>query len=218
MMNEVLSERLAGMLEQIMGLRRAGRGLSNATKGRERETYLDTFLADVLPRSFRVGSGDILDHLGSTSGQLDLVVEFPYVPSFPAIGTTSPRLYLAEGVAAVIEVKSDVAGQWSEVKHTAQSVHTLQRSFTSGSGRAPDAAVPLFAVGYEGWKSAETLADRLQDRVADCILVIDPPMLVSHESLGGLRVSGPRALWGFITCLHRCLANFATYRGDISGY
>jgi hypothetical protein len=37
------------------------------------------------------------------------VVEFPFSPTLPSVGSTpATRLYLAEGVAAVIEVKGSV--------------------------------------------------------------------------------------------------------------
>jgi hypothetical protein len=44
------------------------------------------------------------------SGALDIVVEFPFLPSFPAPGGDE-RLYLAESVALAIEVKSDLCAQ-----------------------------------------------------------------------------------------------------------
>src|SRR5258708_486786 len=71
------------------------------------------------------------------------------VPSFPLVGTAIPRLYLAEGVAAAIEVKSDISSQWDEAITTATSVSSLQT--TSG------APVPFFIVGYRGWKTMDTL-------------------------------------------------------------
>ena len=64
----------------------------------------------LLLAGFFVGTGDATDAGGNRSGQLDVVVEYPFAPSLPlGVGTT--RLYLAEGVAAVVEVKSDAAGQ-----------------------------------------------------------------------------------------------------------
>jgi len=40
-----------------------------------------------------------------------------------------PRLYLAEGVAATIEVKSNLASQWDEALATAKKVKELKRIF-----------------------------------------------------------------------------------------
>ncbi len=79
--------------------------MSDSSKGSEREHFIDLFLKEVFPPSYRFGTGDALDSAGNKSGQLDVVVELTFFPSLPALGGGS-RLYLAEGVAAVIEVKS----------------------------------------------------------------------------------------------------------------
>jgi hypothetical protein len=85
--------------------------MSGASRGREREHFLELFLYQVFPPTFRFGSGDIMDRRRVRSGQLDFVVEYPFLPSFLLVGP-GPRLYLAAGVAAVIEVKSDLQRQW----------------------------------------------------------------------------------------------------------
>ena len=46
------------------------------------------------------GSGDATDVAGNRSGQLDVVLEYPFAPSIPAGGKT--KLFLAEGVASVV--------------------------------------------------------------------------------------------------------------------
>jgi hypothetical protein len=73
--------------------------------GGERETLLDKYLQEVLPPLYRFGRGAITDREGRLSGALDLVMELPFAPNFP-IPAADQRLYLAESVAAVIEVKS----------------------------------------------------------------------------------------------------------------
>lgn len=97
------------------------------------------FLGQVFPPSFRFGIRAIVDATGETSGQLDVVVEFPFLPSFPTPGAAE-RLYLADSAALVIEVKSDLSGQWSQIRecafkraNEASNFVALARSFPDGT-------------------------------------------------------------------------------------
>src|SRR5690242_12312013 len=102
--------------------------MSSASKGEERASFIDSFLANVLPPIYRFGSGDCTDTSGHRSGQLDVVVEYPFAPSPPSVAGSSPtRLYLAESVAAVIEVKSNIAAQWRQAAETAAKLAPLRR-------------------------------------------------------------------------------------------
>jgi hypothetical protein len=88
-----LNARLDGIRTILMAHQAAGAMLPPASKGVERETLVREFLAEVFPPPFRFGRGAIVDAKGEASGQLDIVVEFPFLPSFPTPGTTE-RLYL----------------------------------------------------------------------------------------------------------------------------
>ena len=103
--------------------------MSASSRGTERETFIDSFLPQVLTPQYRFGSGDATDQNNLRSGQLDVVVEYPFVPSLPIVGSHRPRLYLAEGIAAVIEVKSNIADQWSEVTGTMSRLSPLRRQY-----------------------------------------------------------------------------------------
>jgi hypothetical protein len=79
-------------------------------------------------------------------------------------GLSATRLYLAESIAAVIEVKSDVAKQWPQAQQTASQLEPLQRSFGMQmimGGFPPKPKIPLFVAGYTGWKTIETLQSSL---------------------------------------------------------
>ena len=187
----------------LIGAHASGGNMSSATKGTERATFIDSFLSGVLPPLYRFGTGDATDSTGRRSGQLDVVVEYPFMPSLP-LPSGGARLYLAESVAAVIEVKSDVASQWDGVLATAQQLAPLSRTFgammTMGMGPSP--SIPLFAVGYEGWKTGETVKQRLSDGEVAGALVINPGIFVSNAHFGGMIATGPWALWGLICCIH----------------
>jgi hypothetical protein len=199
----------------LLGAHGAGGVMTSASRGNEREAFINAFLADVLPPQFRFGTGDAVDQGGNKSGQLDIVIEYPFVPSLPLVAGRSPRLYLAEGIVAVVEVKSNVSAQWDEVVATATQLATLTRTYGSGVSFGPGAApkVPLYAVGYTGWKQLSTIKKNLAKTPAvNGVLVIDRGHFIGeYEYLDHKRQrltyrceadSSPMALWSLITCIH----------------
>lgn len=199
MPNPHLLQRLAGIQSVLNGVHEAGAGMSGASRGTERQAFIDHFLSQVLPTPFRFGTGDATDETGQRSGQLDVVVETPLMPSLPLPSGTA-RLYLAESIAAVIEVKSNVADQWTEVLSTMAKLSPLRRKFKSvmSVGARPSEHIPLFAVGYTGWKTLDTVRSKIVESGIDGILVIDPGLFVAA---GGMTGSGCLALWGLICSL-----------------
>src|SRR5215831_12284972 len=60
-------------------------------------------LGDILPTLFRFGTGDATDAEGRRSGQLDVVIEYPFSPSLPgAFGGSTNRLYLVDKIKQMI--------------------------------------------------------------------------------------------------------------------
>lgn len=155
--NKYILQRLKGIQDNLNAIHTASKSTSSNTKGKEREEFINLFLSQILPSHFRFGSGEITDLSGHLSGQLDIVIEYPLLPSItlPA-SNAGNRLYLAEGVAACIEVKSNLITQWNEVKETSEKVKQLRRRLSASTGMAPK-QIPLFAVGYKGWKSVKPL-------------------------------------------------------------
>lgn len=205
MAKQNLQDRLAGIQKSLMALYESGSGMSAASRGREREHFIETFLSRVLPPGYRFGTGDVIDSFGKRSGQLDVVVEFTFLPSVPALGG-GPRLYLAEGVAAVVEVKSDLSKQWAEVEVTASALRPLRRQFQAPGFTPygpPPAQIPLFAVGYTGWKQLNSVKERANAGIVDGVLVIDHGLFSTSSTYpNGLLVEGSLSLWGFICSLH----------------
>ena len=168
-----LRVRLEGIRSILMAHHMAGSKLPSAVKGGEREVLVREFLAKVFPPVFRFGMGSIVDSAGRASGQLDVVIEFPLLPSFPTPGAPD-RLYLAESVAAVLEIKSDLTAQWPQVLRSASKVHPLRRQWLShqsvgqtgaaASYGATTSRVPFLAVGYSGPANS----DRLQNMLSQC--------------------------------------------------
>jgi hypothetical protein len=142
---------------------------------------------------------------GQRSGQLDVVVEYPFAPSLPSVGSAKSRLYLAESIAAVIEVKSDASAQWQEALHTAKQLASLKRTFgaTMTMGYSPKPGIPLFVVGYSGWSNLETLQSHLVEHpeVAG-ILIVDTGLFAAGKEFGNPHATEPWALWGLIGLIH----------------
>jgi len=120
MPNEHVRNRVEALQKLLIQAHGGGDCLSSASKGGERQDFIDLVLRNVIAPPFRFGSGDITDLSGATTGQLDIVIEYGGSISFSLIPGSNTRLYLAEGVCAVIEVKSDVEAQWGEVIKTAK--------------------------------------------------------------------------------------------------
>jgi hypothetical protein len=197
-------ERLAGIQKMLMGAHHAGLNISSATKGNEREHFIDQFLSQILPPIYRFGTGDAVDSVGRHSGQLDVVIEYPILPSLPLPGTNSPRFYLAEGIVAVIEVKSNISSQWEEALYSATCLAPLLRDYGYGADyrNSPGLRIPMFVVGYTGWKTLETIQNHLKDGPVDGVLVIDEGLFASSEDFNGIYGKGAWSLWALICCLH----------------
>lgn len=201
----------------LMGVHEAGKSLTTPSKGDEREAFVKHLLSQVLPPNFRFGSGEATDQYGNKSGQLDVVIEYPFVPSLAITTPDSPRLYLAEGIVAAIEVKSDLSKQWSQVEKSAEKLLTINRNYTYPQGvtMGPRAIqkIPLYVVGYTGCISLETVKKYVDESKGIYgVLVIDKghffgkcPYLDhagKQKELECHAEDTSMALWSFITCIH----------------
>ncbi len=230
--NEALKSRIEGMFNSLITSFEAGSELSSATKGTERELFVSTFLSQIFPPHYRFSSGDITGQPNRRSGQIDIVLEFPQGFSIP-FHPSGPRLFFAEGVAAAIEVKSDLVAQWDEVVSTgnklrdvqrrfdpdyyedmAEEIETKKRSYAGDNptnlvaslrarGRSiPNRAqrnIPLFAVGFSGWKTKEKLEEKLKCGVVDGIFVIGSRLFSSIH--GPAFASGTNSMIMFLEAL-----------------
>jgi len=210
--------RLGGIRKQLMASYEASAPMSAATKGRERETFVDGFLKDVFPPIYRFGSGDVVDLEGNQSGQIDVVVEFPLGPSLPAVGSPHHRLYLAETVAATLEIKSDIQAQWKEVIHTANSLSKIKRSSPSGLiiGSRPSPRIPFIAIGFKGWSRADIVRQKLVDNSAiDAILIVEHGIFATSSEFGSLAEVGEQSVWLAISLLYEFTGRliYSTFNG-----
>jgi len=219
MANQHVIDRVAAIQQMLMAVYAAGNPMSASTKGQERQQFIDNFLAHALPSIYRFGTGDATDANGNRSGQLDVVIEYPFGPTIPVGGDKPTRLYLAESVAAVVEVKSDVSGQWDEARRTARALAPVARQIgaTMSFGPSPHPhRIPLFVVGYKGWKTLATVKEKL----AECpevagILVIESGVYCSANFYSE---GGPKGLWALICDLYHHVSGLQSAVTDPFSY
>jgi hypothetical protein len=226
MNNPTLIARLVGIQQALMAQHFGGQGMPNAVIGSERETFLREFLGKVFPSHYRFTTGAITDSNGALSGQVDVAVEYPFLPSFP-MPASSERLLLAESIAAVIEVKSDLSSQWRQVQSTIRALRPLRRKWKgtvglSGGGiqfgGSCETPVPTIAVGYTGYTTIEGLEQRLKTTVdherPDAALVVQSGCFVGF----GFKASGPLGIYALCIVLSQLTAAIAAAEADLLLY
>jgi hypothetical protein len=209
MPSEIVGSRLRSILDVLNAGHRGGAGMANASIGRERELFINMVLGNIISQPFRIGSGEIVDRNDVLSGQTDIVIEYANTLSFPSIYPHSERLYLAESVCAVVEVKSNISVQWSEVVRKAGAVAGLVRhtGATFHQGSPPPEKIPVFAVGYAGWESAASARDNLNranaaGHIISGVLQINPTFYVAHRDYPH-EFEDHRALFGFLMSIEQ---------------
>lgn len=149
----------------------------NTIIGDARESFIRNVLSQLLPENVHVGTGQIVDHLGSSSRQIDVVL---YRKDFPILRTLGQsNVYLVEGVVATMEVKSTLNKEklW-EALENGKSVRNLQLAILKESFHhyaslafriSPDAPLsipvqqsmismlmpPHYIFGYRGYEQKE---------------------------------------------------------------
>ena len=153
--------------------------------GKNRENFVKHFLQIVLPPKLKnIYDGEIIDKNGNRSGQLDLIIIRDDAPCLDYGGSNT---YLAEGVFAVIEIKSNLdKAKLVEAKNTLEKVSKLdvnKSSIISG----PFLGRPLRIVFSYTGISLDTLFKYILDDNAfdifDLVCVLDKGVIISKGRL-----------------------------------
>ncbi|MDQ9128755.1 hypothetical protein RDT67_20255 [Serratia fonticola] len=249
MTSEILNSRLDSVLK-MMNANYSGVAHSpSAIKGSARANFINNYLEQVVPQGCRIStSGEIIDNKGGSTGELDIIIENGYFPNIPVVGDKSSRLFFAEGVAAVIEVKSSLQNQWNEAMHTGQRLSQVTRDvqasqassynqptfirvsgFNSHPGmpKAPVMPqdvffkkVPFFLVGYTGWEKFETLKEKFSNAngILTGILQLDKGYFICDDSCGGINARGPVCLMAFINAIYESYNYIKNPNTDLLSY
>lgn len=221
-MNQLLLNRLEAIQQSLRAHHNGGKGMPSAMVGSERERLIGEYLSQVLPSIYRFGTGSITDSLGVVCGQIDTVMETPFGPSFP-MPSGKEKLYPAESVASVIEVKSNLCSQWDEIESVVSQVKKLRRYMGPGKRHVipefePHFRIPCYAVGYTGHKTLRGLYRRLLSTTEDSrpngVLVIDSGCFVGAK----ICAVGAWGLLGFASELLARAQTMVSAHPDFSGY
>jgi len=97
-------EYLDGTAEIILKeYKRSGLQKSSTDFGSNRELFVNQFLMKVLPKRLSVNNGEIVDHTGYSTGQLDTII---LRDDTPCLYFGGKNTYISGGVSAVLEIKS----------------------------------------------------------------------------------------------------------------
>ena len=123
---EVMHRASELMMQELTDIRKSFK--HPGIKGDGSEEILRRFLKKYLPKGLEVGTGEIIDHTGQRSKQCDVVIYNPLrAPTFAQ--SDSHQVFPAEGVVAVIEVKTRLAKSRIEsIVEAMKTVKSLDRS------------------------------------------------------------------------------------------
>lgn len=218
--NRHLLKRLQSMQDSLVTQHANVDSLPDARKGWQSKLFLAEFLNKVFGEHQRFSTGSIMDSAGNLATDVDIAVEHPAAPSFPMSGPSQDRLLMAEGVAMVIEVRSDLSTQLASIGSTARRIRRLHRhedQLVSPGRKFPD-TIPVMAVGYSGFKEPE----RLRRRVASIspeyrpngLLVLDPGLFEGF----GVRARGAVALYALCMIINRMVHQMNNVAPDLGAY
>ena len=167
---------------------------------------------------------------GESSGQVDLVLEFPFEPTFPSpVG--DQRLCLAESAICAFEIKSTYPQQWDQLIEKVQRVNALTRELDwdimqgerdgqriSIQDLDVEHRVPIIGVFYTGPANIQTLVDRIsalpQEDRPTAILTLDRGFFI----YGAVQLSGAEGLLGMVSLLTHLSTQIASARSSVEKY
>lgn len=158
---------------------------SSEDKGKNREIFLNSFLDACLPNRLSVEEGEIWDKKGYKTGQIDTIITRDDCPSL-RFGRENEHInaYLAEGIFAVIEVKSRLNKEkLIEAGNKLIEVSNLKVDFgiTMRVGLQCDRPLRL-VFAYEGatWKTIENeIIRRNWESLFDLICILNRGALIN---------------------------------------
>lgn len=143
-----------GAVDELRAAYKKSEGAPSNCAGSLRERGVRRAIEHSLPGIVRLYEGEIIDRTGGQSGQLDGILVHA-TGSALATDADDSRIVLAEGAVAVVESKSSLDSQWSQVTATWDKLKKLRRRTGVGG------AIPFVVVGRRGWKTGEPIADHV---------------------------------------------------------
>lgn len=218
--NRHLLKRLQSIQETLETQHANVESLPDARRGWQSKLFLAEFLTKVFTGRQQFSTGSIMDSDGNLATEVDIAVVHPNAPSFPMSGPSQDRLLMAEGVAMVIEVCSDISSNLAAIGSTVRRIRRLRRRtdqlITPGKRFPED--LPVVAVGYGGFGDHERLKRRLSsisdDYRPNGVLIIEPGLFEGF----GIRARGAVALYALCMVINRALHQLDGVAPDLGAY
>jgi len=214
--NSQLENLLNSYLVQLNSLIEGQSEENSDIKGAVREGILGLIMNQFFPPHCRTGNGEIIDQFENRSGQCDIVIEYPFFPSIPFQSGLESRLYISEGVAFVIEAKSNFSDQFSQIVSKAGQILALKPKVGSvfsagiegdefyppetniylGSERY---SIPFYVISYDSKWSVEKIQSKMQTHnYIQGVLIIKDQVYISQYYKNQI-IDGPMSLWAMIS-------------------
>lgn len=218
--NRHLLKRLNSIQQTLVAQHASVESLGEARSGWQSKLFLAEFLTKVFPAPIRFSTGSIVDSAGRVASSVDIVVEQPMSLSFPMSGPSQDRLLMAESVAMVIEVRSDLSRQLADISTRVKSVKRLQRRLRPRVPGAiiPPPTIPVIGVGYTGFENSERLRGRRKaissDYRPDALLVLDPGLFDGF----GMAAQGAVSLYSLCIAISRMVHKLSAAEPNLVSY
>ncbi|MGI6370808.1 MAG: hypothetical protein GX372_01260 [Ignavibacteria bacterium] len=225
-MKELFSKKIENIHKNLMECYRDTQKYSPTITGAEREIFNRELFQKILPTTYRVGAGTIVDNIGSETGQIDAVIELPFSLSFP-ISSGENRVYLADTIGAAFEIKSNLNDQWNEAIAKIEEIKTLNRHRVEKEEMTllDTLKIPAFIISYTGQKKIETIYKKLENvqpkNWPDGILIVEDGIFYGRAA-GCNRVyeaeNPSGSILAFISCLYKVLKKYSSNTADLDNY
>lgn len=225
-MKELFKKKIENIHKNLMECYRDTMDYSPTIVGAEREIFNRELFQKILPNTYRIGAGSIIDSSGKSTGQIDAVIELPFSLSFP-ISSGENRLYLADTIGAAFEIKSDLNSQWNDAILKIEEIKKLNRNKVEKDEYALGdiIKIPSFIISFKGPKNLDTIFKKLGSIQPiyrpDGVLIIDDGIFYGRaagcdsvyeaESKSG-------GILAFISCLYKVLEKYSKNTTDVDQY
>jgi hypothetical protein len=154
---------------------------SGTDLGSNRELFVNNFLMKILPRRLSISNGEIIDHTGYSTGQLDTII---LRDDTPCLYFGGKNTYISGGVSAVLEIKSFLdKPKLEEADKTFAHVTKLEMpsvNMVIGCLNGPF-RIYRIVIAYESNSLASISKNLSSYQNIDIICVIDKGVLITKE-------------------------------------
>ncbi|MFH4749821.1 DUF6602 domain-containing protein [Vibrio harveyi] len=225
-MSALFKEKLENLHSSLMSAHNDTAGYTSPVLGSEREIVTKKLLSHILPPSYRIGSGAIIDQKGRKTGHIDAVIEQPYSLSFP-IASDANRLYVAAAVGATFEIKSNLYSQRDEALNKVKEIKNIHRYISVDKELViyDELKIPTFIVSFKGHKTIKGIQDRFFSFDGslvspDGVFVIESEVFYGRSSAGSWYEAKGKAesMLAFISCVTESLRKSHEHKFDLFNY